>query len=162
MESNYPYHGPASSSFRRLTRVDPRETYDRFEAFGIGCWTLRRDKILNDLTADLLAAADFLRGAMKSNASSAGPGGMGVDSSKVWVSFLDGGVGVEVQLYEHERTNRVSGTQRTTIRGAKAYRALLEVLGFDWINRKLEGEAEKPARDEIAQLVENSLRQKID
>ena len=157
MESRYPYQGPPSASFRRLTRIPPWETYDRFEAHGIGCWTLKRDSILNDLTADLLAAADFLRGAVQANGSSAGPGGIGLDRSKVWVAFLDGGIGVEVQLYEHQSTNRVSGTQRTTIRGAKAYRALLELLGFDWINRKLEGEVKKPDRAEILQLVEDAL-----
>jgi hypothetical protein len=157
IESGYPYVGPAASCFRRLTKINPCEVYDRFEGQGIGCWTLKRDKILNELTADLLAAGDFLKGKMKTDSVSSAPGGIGAESSKVWVSFLDGGVGVEVLLCEHERTNRVQGTQRTTIRGPKAYRALLELLGFDWINRKLEGEAIKPDRAEILQLVEHAL-----
>jgi hypothetical protein len=162
MVSRYPYHGPPSALFRRLTRIPAHEAYDRFEAHGMGCWTLKRDGILNDLTADLLAAADFLRGKVQADGSCSGPGGIGLDSSKVWVAFLDGGIGVEVQLYEHQSTNRVSGTQRTTIRGAKAYRALLELLGFDWINRKLEGEVKKPDRAEIAQLVEDAIMLEID
>jgi hypothetical protein len=153
IESGYPYDGPASSCFRRLTRINPYECYDRFEGLGIGCWTIKRDSILNDLTADLLAAADFLQGRMKSDSVSAAPGGIGAESSKIWVSFLDGGVGVEVLLCEHERTNRVQGTQRTTIRGPKAYRALLELLGFAWINRKLEGETTAPKHEEIKDLV---------
>jgi len=160
IESGYPYDGPAASCFRRLTKINPYEGYDRFEGQGIGCWTLKRDKILNGLTADLLAAGDFLKGRMKSDSVSGAPGGIGADSSKVWVSFLDGGVGIEVLLCEHERTNRVQGTQRTTIRGPKAYRALLELLGFDWINRKLEGEAVKPSHEEIKRLVDERLEKR--
>jgi hypothetical protein len=152
IESRYPYGGPASAFVRQEKKANLREGYNRFENRGVGCWTLKKDGILNDVTADLLAAGDFLRGSMRSDSTSASPGGIGVESSEIWVAFLDGGVGVDVVLYEHERTNRVTGTQRTTILGPKAYRALLELLGFDWINRKLEGESEKPVHDEIAVL----------
>ena len=71
----------------------------------------------------------------------------------MWVALLDGGVGVEVVLSEHEYTNRVHAGQRTTIRRPKLSRALLEFLGFKWSNRKPPGEKEHPSHGEIAKLV---------
>ena len=152
IESEFLYRGPASAAFRRLTKIDPSEGFDRFEGRGSGLWTLRNDRILNPLTADLLAAADTLGGELETKSSSAFPGGIGADSRNVWVTLLDGGVGVEVVLWELQTTNRVKARQRTTIRGPKAYRVLLELLGFDRISRKLHGESVIPPHDEIMRL----------
>jgi len=160
IESDFPYQGPASGAFRRLTQINPKEGFDRFADKGIGCWGLRRDSTLNPLTADLLAAADVLGGELESKFSSAGPGGIGADASEVWVGLLDGGVGVEVVLSEHEYTNRVHARQRTTIRGPRAYRALLELLGFRWTNRKLPGETLFLSHGEIVELVNHLLVKK--
>jgi hypothetical protein len=157
MESGYPYCGPASKSFRRLAIINPHEGYERFEGLGTGCWTLKSDGILNNLTTDLLAAADLLGGISASKSVSALPGGIGIDASKVWVSLLDGGVGVDVHISEHEITNRLSGKQRTTIRGPRAFRVLLDFLGFDWSNRKLIGEAKTPTHSEITSQVDQLL-----
>ena len=157
VESEYPYAGPTSGRFRQLKTIDPYEGYERFEGLGVGCWTLKSDGILNSLTADLLAAADLMGGKSSSDSVSAFPGGIGIDTSKVWVSLLDGGVGVDVHLSEHEITNRVSGRQRTTIRGPKAYRALLEFLGFSWSNRKLFGELKAPNHGEVSSQVDKMI-----
>ena len=86
------------------------------------------------------------------------PDGSGVvDIRRVWAALLDGGVGVSVELYQDESTNQIQARQRTTIIGPTVYRAVLELLGFDWINRKLSGEEVKPSHQEISDLVDNIL-----
>lgn len=149
IESGFPYSGKASGSFGRFSPKDEWTPFDMFKGRGDGCWVLRRDAILNDLSADLLAAADFLQGSSSSSMLSGMPGGIGVESGKVWVGLLDGGVGVELHVSEHGHTNRVSGSQCTTIRGPMAYRVLLEFLGFDYSPRKLYCETKAPSRSEI-------------
>jgi hypothetical protein len=76
----------------------------------------------------------------------------------VWVALLDGGVGVEVAVWESQHTNKPKARQRTTIRGPRAYRALLELLGFDWINRRLAGEEMTPSHVEITTMVNDLLK----
>ena len=156
MESEFPYRGRSSDAFRRITKVDPSEHDERFEGRGHGCWALKRDHILNPLTADLLAAADVMGG--KAETDSASTFRSHVEWGKVWVSFLDGGVGVEVVLSEHETTNRVHASQHTTIRGPRAYRTLLEFLGFDWIKRRLQWENATPSHEEIREQVGQLLK----
>jgi hypothetical protein len=158
MQSDYPYGRKAHQTFRQVLYMGSYEASQRFEGKGIGCWALRSDRILNNLTADLLAAAEALGGHLETKSSSSLPGGIGANSGMVWVALLDGGVGVEVELCEHEYTNRMQASQRTTIRGPRAYRALLELLGFDWINRKLTGESATPRHQEFIQLVNDLLR----
>ena len=157
IDSCYPYGAKASAAFRQVLKMGEYEASQRFEGKGNGCWALRSDGILNDLTADVLAAAEALGGKLETASSSSMPGGIGADSGTVWVSILDGGVGVEVVLCEHEYTNRMEAHQRTTIRGPRAYRALLELLGFDWINRRLTGEPATPSHQEFIQLVNDLL-----
>jgi hypothetical protein len=159
INSNYPYKGKASSAFRLVTKMESWEAEERFEGGGNGCWALKRDGPLNDLTADLLAAADALGAKLQTKSSSGFPGGIGAESGTVWAALLDGGVGVTVNLWEHQTTNRVHASQRTTIRGPSAYRALLELLGFDWISRKLAGESQKPSHEDYLQIVNNLLTQ---
>lgn len=156
-ESHYPYNGKASAVFRRMVKIEEFEASERFEGKGTGCWALREDSILNDMTADLIAAAEILGGILSAHGGSSFPGGIGAESSTIWVDVLDGGVGVKVVMWEHECTNQVDARQRTTIRGPKAYRALLELLGFDWINRRLPGEAVTPSHREIINIVNDLL-----
>ena len=153
IESNYPYTGKPSWAFRQVLKMDDYETSQRFEGKGDGCWALQSDRILNNLTADLLAAADALGSNPETESLSSMPMGIGAEYGTVWVALLDGGVGVKVVLCENEYTNRMEARQRTTIRGPRAYRALLELLGFDWINRKLTGEQVTPRHEEIIDLV---------
>jgi hypothetical protein len=157
MKSLYPYNGSAWNKFRELLEINPYEGYHRFEGKGEGCWELVHDKIRNGRTADLLAAAELLSGETKRSGTSGPPRGIGIDQGEVWVGLLDGGVGVEVQVGQDEETNRAEGWQRTTIRGPLAFRCLLEVLGFDWINRKLPGEEVRPSHKEISNLVDDIL-----
>ena len=157
LESHYPYSGKASAVFRRMVKIEEFEASERFEGKGTGCWALRRDPILNDMTADLIAAAEILGGRLGAHGESSFPGGIGAESSTIWVDVLDGGVGVKVVMWEHQYTNRVHARQRTTIRGSNAYRALLELLGFDWINRRLPGEVVTPSDDEIKNIVDDLL-----
>jgi hypothetical protein len=157
IDSYYPHGGKASVVFRQVLKMGDYEASQRFESKGNGCWALRSDRILNDLTADVLAAAETLGGKLETTSSSSMPGGIGADVGTVWVALLDGGVGVEVVLCQHEYTNRMEAHQRTTIRGPRAYRAVLELLGFDWINRRLASESETPSHQEFIQLVNDLL-----
>jgi len=157
MKSEYPYQGLASTAFRRVTTIPRHEGYDRFEGKGTGCWGLRRDSMINPLTADLLAAADAIGGQTVYASSSALPGGIGADAGEVWVPLLDGGVGVEVVVWESETTNRVFARQRTTIRGPHAYRALAELLGFSWLTRRLPEEMAAPSREQHIALMNTLL-----
>ena len=157
IESSYPYSGEATDSFRRCSAKDGRKGFDMFPGLGEGCWVPRRDAILNGLTADLLAAADLLQGSASASRASAMPCGIGMDSGRVWVTLLDGGVGVELHVSEHEYTNRLSGHQRTTIRGAMAYRVLLEFLGFDCPPRKLYCEPAPTSQSEVNATIDKLL-----
>ena len=157
INSDYPYEGKASRYFRQVLGMDEYEAARRFEGKGNGCWALRSDRILNNLTADVLAAAEALGGKLATKSASGMPGGIGAEVGTVWVALLDGGVGVEVTLYEHETTNRMRAYQRTTIRGPRAYRALLELLGCHWIKRRLQGESATPSHEELTQLVNDLL-----
>ena len=160
--SDYPYKGPASAFFRLLTKkVDPYESFARFENMGACGWATKHAGRLNPFTADLLAAAERLGGKLGVESSSSMPGGIGADSGDVWVSLLDGGVGVEVLIWQHQTTNHLHTRQCTTARGPRAYRALLELLGFDWINRKLPGEEVTPTHKEIIALVNDLLLERI-
>jgi hypothetical protein len=107
-------------------------------------WEPRRQGILSSLTADLLAAAQALGGRLHVRVSPGSPGGFHAEGGDVWVELLDGGVGVEVEISEHQTTNRVHAAQRTTILGAGAFRALTRTLGFDHVRRRLPGEAYRP------------------
>ncbi len=158
VESKYPYHGPASYWLRRLVKFKPDLGFHRFKGRGVGCWGAISDKILSGLTADLLAAADLLGGAQVAGSVSGPPGGFGMDQHEVWVPLLDGGVGVEVQIMQDEYTNKVQGRQATTIRGFRAYRVLLELLGTDCTNRRLVGEKNAPTRQELQRTVDELLK----
>ena len=158
MKSRFPYSGDAVRAFWELHEINPYEGYHRFaKGASEGCWMLIKDKIRNNLTADLLAAAEALSGAVATNATYGPAGGYGVDTGEVWVSLLDGGVGVEVQVGEDDETGRPEGWQRTTIRGPKAYRCLLELLGFNFISEKLTGESLTPSHREIIDMVTDLL-----
>lgn len=157
MESRYPYYGSPWKQFRELPQIDPYEGYHRFAGRGDGCWELIRDKIRNDRTADLLAAAERLLGDPNQAVAYGPHGGIGIDQGEVWVGFLDGGVGVEVHIGEDEETNRPQGWQRTTIRGPRALRCLLGLLGFNWIEGTLTGEDGPPDREEVIREVSERL-----
>ena len=158
MKSRFPYTGDAMKTFRELSEVNPYEGYHRFASgAGEGCWMLIKDKIRNSLTADLLAAAEALSGQVATKATYGPAGGYGVDTGEVWVGLLDGGVGVEVHVGQDDETGRPEGWQRTTIRGPKTYRCLLELLGFNFISEKLTGEAVTPSHSEIIDMVTDLL-----
>lgn len=158
MKSRFPYSGDAVRAFRELHEINPYEGYHRFaKGASEGCWMLIKDKIRNNLTADLLAAAEALSGPVATNATYGPAGGHGVDTGEVWVSLLDGGVGVEVHVGQDDETGRPEGWQRTTIRGPKAYRCLLELLGFNFISEKLTGESLTPSHREIIDMVTDLL-----
>ena len=158
MRSRFPYSGDAMKTFREMREVNPYEGYHRFATgAGEGCWTLIKDKIRNNLTADLLAAAETLSGQVATKASYGPAGGYGVDTGEVWVGLLDGGVGVEVHVGQDDETSRPEGWQRTTIRGPRTFRSLLELLSFNFISEKLTGESLTPSHREIIDIVADLL-----
>ena len=166
LSSDYPYSGPASRYFVLSPEKDPRPHLERFDHIPAPCWEVPTRKILNPLTADLLAAAEFLGSEIGSSSTSGPPGGFGADAHRTWMPLLDGGVGFDLQIYQDEWTNRVSGAQRTVVRGPRAYRVLLELLGFSWINRPLPGERMMPRRGDIcrsmSELLNSSKTQRAD
>jgi hypothetical protein len=161
MQSAYPYAGPVNLSFRRTNAKDRQRYLDEGGAPLVPTWCLRRDRVCNELTADLLAAAERLGGVVHARRDAGLPGGIGAEGGVVWVELLDGGVGVVTSLVESEYTNRVSGRQRTVITGPMAFRALLEVLGFDQPLRKLAGEAKAPVHEETVELVRGLLESQL-
>jgi hypothetical protein len=146
LESSVPYRGSVREVFRRSTKVPAAGAFHRFNSlhWWPDYWAPKRDPILHTLTADLLWAAVCLGGRLCYEGSPAGPGGAHASGNDLWVALLDGGVGIEVLVYEHETTNRVSASQRTTIRGNAAFRAVTRSLGFDHLPRKLLGEHARP------------------
>ena len=158
MKSSYPYEGSPWKKFRELKEINHYEGFKRFEGRGEGCWEPFPDKIRSGCTADLLAAAELMRGDLVPSGTYGTPGGFGIDERDVWVGFLDGGIGVEVQVGQDEDTNRPFGWQRTTIRGALAFRCLLEVLGFTWVGQRLTGEDKlSPSHEEVIKIVRERL-----
>lgn len=109
------------------------------------------------MTADLLAAADRLGGRRESKGSRGAAGGFGADMVSVWVELLDGGIGFEFQEWQDEHTNRPEAWQRTTIRGPLAFRALLEMLGFEWVDEKLGNESDIPSQRDIKEMVNDLI-----
>lgn len=160
VRSTYPYSGPARELFRGLPRKEQSEYFAPPKEAPLVAWRLRHDRVRNDLTADLLAAAELLGGEVLSKWQDGMPGGIGADFGVVWVKLLDGSVSVRTTIVESQFTNRVSGTQRTIITGPLAIRALLEVLGIDRPLRKLAGEAVAPKQEAVVELVEQLLKAK--
>jgi hypothetical protein len=89
-------------------------------------------------------AAVRVGGRLCSRGSPAGSGSVNASRKDLWVALLDGGVGIEGLVHEHHTTNHVSASQRTTIRGNAAFRAVTRSLGFDHLPRKLSGELALP------------------
>ena len=87
IRTDFPYHGFAWSE---KFRSEPR-----------GGWTLRRDHISNNLTADLIAAAERLSPKLAIERNPGMPGGIGAEGATVWIPLLDGGMGVEFTQFEH-------------------------------------------------------------
>lgn len=155
--SEYPYSGPASNRFCRLSARDPRPHLATFDGLGAGGWRALSERPLNSLTADLLATADHLGGGARRQTTSAGPWRIGLDTTQIWIPLFDGGLGLDFQIYEDEYTNRVSARQRTVIRGPMTYRILLELLEFSWCSRRLPGETDLPSRDGIHSAIEAAV-----
>jgi hypothetical protein len=124
----------------------------RFRSEPDGGWTLRRDHISNNLTADLIAAAERLSRNLATTRNPGVPGGIYAEGATVWIALLDGGMGVEFSQYEHEYTNRVHASQKTRITGPLAFRVLLQFLRFELPHRRLKGELRVPDVHEIAAL----------
>jgi hypothetical protein len=154
LDSELPYSGPASAVLRRSTcRSADRSGFHRFANLKEwdALWEPRSHAPLSAITADLLATAHALGGRLCYRNSPGGPGGFHVEGDDVWIALLDGGIGVEVELYEHQTTNRVSARQRTTIRGSATYRAVTRAMGFDHVHRRLPGETALPDLEDLDQ-----------
>lgn len=156
-----PYGGPVSARFRRSkTSASDRSGFHRFtNQHPTVIWEPRSHRIINPLTADLLAAAQALGGMVSLRGSAAGPFGIHAAGRDIWVGLLDGGVGVEVTVWERQTTNRVGAAQRTTILGVSALRLLTRSLGFEHLPRRLHGEHARPELDGIdRELIERFAR----
>ncbi len=130
IESGFPYSGRPSVFFKRINTVNDRDGFEYFAKLGDGLWGLRRNDTMNGLTADLLVIAEKLASNVKRQTYNPAYPGVHIEGGTMVIPFLDGGVGVDVQIHEHQSTNRVSCRQRTSIRGVEAYRALVQALGF--------------------------------
>jgi hypothetical protein len=153
-ESAFPYQGLASSEFRFIRDVKKQFPYFRFSFNHTGGWKLRRDRFQNNVTADVLAAADFLGGKMKSDSFAYMSG---LEGDDIFIPLLDGGVTAYVRIVEHGVTNNLSGYQGTFIWGTLAYRALTAFLGFEWSPRRLTGEERVPQMKQVWDVVDGLL-----
>jgi hypothetical protein len=153
-ESLFPYQGLASSKFRFIRDVKEQFPYFRFSFKHAGGWKLRRDRFQNNVTADILAAADLLGGKPKSESSAYMSG---LEQDDIFIPLLDGGVTVYVRIVEHGVTCNLSGYQGTFIWGTQAYRALTTFLGFDWSPRRLSGEMQMPQARQVWDTVDGLL-----
>ncbi len=61
-------------------------------------------------------------------------------------------------MTEHHNTNRVSASQRTTIRGAQVLRLVTQTMGFDHIPRRPFGEPLVPDPREVDDEIGRQLR----
>jgi len=155
-----PYGGAVSGLIcGRKDGADQHGAFHRFSTLRPWAfyWEPRRQGIINNFTADLLHTASCLGGRLCYKGSPAGPGGIHAEGNDLWIGFEDGGVGVEVSVVEHQNTNRMSASQRTTIRGAHVLRLVTRAMGFDHIPRKLAGEAVAPS----AQSVDDEVKARL-
>lgn len=155
ISSDYPYEGVRwSDRFKSSPRCDrygiPKPT------LGHG-WRPRRDHILNNLTADLIAAAELLGVGAEIETAGGWPGGLGAEGVVVSIPLLDGELSVAFTMSEHQTTNRVHAWQVTLVTGPLALRALVELLGFSPPGRRLRGEARAPGQKSIAEEVGKRL-----
>lgn len=107
---------------------------------GTNAWKLKRDHIMNGLTADLLAAAESLGQENATNSFAGSPRGIGAEETNIWVPIADGGIFLTFSQSEHEYTNKVQARQATIILGAAALRMLIKKLGIGSPSRLLKGE----------------------
>jgi len=155
--SEYPYEGPASKRFRIITsRWEQHQELWLVEK-GERYWVPRSDGILNSLTADLLAAAELLGGRPNTGSVGSMPGGMGASTDRMWIPLMGGGIGITLSVAEDLYTNEEIMYHDTIILGSMAYRALLAVLGFEWIDRLLLDEKRKPGRTEFVAEINELL-----
>ncbi len=153
-KSLFPYQGLPSSEFCFIRDVKKQFPHFRFSFKHVGGWKLRRDSFQNNVTADILAAADLLGGKLKSDS---GAYMSGLEQDDIFVPLLDGGVTVYVRIVEHGVTNNLRGYQGTFIWGTLAYRALTTFLGFDWSQRRLAGEEQIPQPKQVWDLVDGLI-----
>ena len=87
IDSGFPYRQRhASMDFRRITKMNAWEVSERFEDKGKGCWGFDDDDIVNEITADLLAAVELLGGRIQNRRLSGSPGGIGCDTTALCYS----------------------------------------------------------------------------
>ncbi|MDC0299724.1 hypothetical protein OAM00_02970 [Verrucomicrobia bacterium] len=146
VESDYPYRGSASNVFQyRKEMVSESSPLNKI----CNCWVLKDEYALNSLTADILAAAELMGGVQTHEFSPESPAGVHSNLCRIEIALLDGGVDLVLKLWEDEATNKMQAEQRTTIRGTRAFCALLDFLGFDWLNDDALREVDSPTKDEI-------------
>lgn len=130
-ESPHPRSGELAAEDVRRVSAKKARLSNRFPGRGKGCWTLAYDYPGSWSTALVLAVGSALGGKPSTTRTSGMPGGIGADSGEIWLPFLDGGVGVRLDLCQHEVTNQIEGFQTTTIRGPAALAAVFEALRFE-------------------------------
>lgn len=142
-----------------FVRVPDREALEsrRFPRRGYGCWGLEYDYAGSMPTAMLLAAATALGGAMQTSRDAGMAGAGGVESGEIWLAFLDGGVGVRLDLGQDEHTNAMEGYQSTTVRGSAALAAIFALLDFE-LPDGLYGDIIPPDLAAVRRHVDHRLR----
>lgn len=157
MDSPHPRDGQLlAEDFRRVS--EKKATLSQhFPGRGQGCWTLAYDYPGSWSTALVLAVGSALGGKAERTGTSGMPGGIGVDRGELWVSFLDGGVGVRLDLGQDEWTNQIEGFQTTTIRGPAALAAVFDALRFE-LPRTLLRAVPAPDFAVVARFVDRRMR----
>ena len=157
MDSPHPRDGQLlAEDFRRVSEKKASLS-QHFPGRGQGCWTLAYDYPGSWSTALVLAVGSALGGKAERTGTSGMPGGIGVDRGELWVSFLDGGVGVRLDLGQDEWTNQIEGFQTTTIRGPAALAAVFDALRFE-LPRTLLRAVPPPDFAVVARFVDRRMR----
>lgn len=156
IDSPHPRNGKLQAC--DFLRVPEREALEsrRFPRRGYGCWGLQYDYAGSMLTALLLAAATALGGTTQASRDAGMVGAGGVESGEIWLAFLDGGVGVRLDLCQDEHTNAMEGFQSTTIRGSAALAAIFALLDFE-LPEGIYGDFIPPDRAAVRRYVDERL-----
>ena len=159
MESPHPRDGNLQAEDVQRVPAEQASLSNHFPGRGEGCWTLAYDYPGSWSTALVLAVGSALGGKLTTTRSSGMPGGIGADSGEVWLAFLDGGVGVRLDLCQDEVTNAIEGFQTTTIRGPAALAAVFDALRFE-LPPDLLRDVQPPDFAAVARFVDRRLRAK--
>jgi hypothetical protein len=170
LTSDYPYWGDPSKIFPLVDEATLKDL-NRFSG-GIesprrggglksATWLVQHGhrpgtRVPVDVTLDVFAAAEML-GRSPRTSFTGGSSFGGASGGEFFIPVLDGGVYFEMKIIEDQYDNSLSFEQTLLICGPQAYRAILELLGFDTPPEHLPSEEVAMDEDDVKWLVDDLL-----